>query len=195
MFRLAFSVFGKWALRAPIVIAAAGLGVFILTSAPQGAVAQDRAELKSIAFGKKLYLGKANCVFCHGWAADGRGNERASVAAPSLRTTLLDRDGLDEVIRCGRLGTGMPFHDRFAYTDERCFGITREEAGTDIPPASDKGLQKREVKALLNYLEARIIGRPRITVEECVEFWGRRNALCDEVAVLERKRAEKVQTN
>lgn len=195
MFSFGFVPIGRSALMFALVAGAALLGVFLLVSAPQIAAAQDRAQLKSINFGKKLFIGKANCVFCHGWAADGRGNERASVGAPSLRTTVMERESIDEIIRCGRLGTGMPFHDRFAYTDERCFGITREEAGLDIPPASDKGLQKREVKALLDYLEARIIGRPRVTVEECVEFWGRHNALCDEVAVLIRKRAERNQTN
>ena len=146
-------------------------------------------QQRSVAFGKKLYMGKANCMFCHGWAADGRGHERAQVAAPSLRKTELEREFIEEVIRCGRPGTGMPFHDRFAYTDDRCYGSTREDMGEDMPPASDRGLQRREIGALIDYLEAKVIGRPLVTVVECVEFWGRHNAQCDEVAIFEKQRA------
>ena len=27
----------------------------------------------------------------------------------------------------------MPYHDQFAYTDKRCYGMTREELGKDMP--------------------------------------------------------------
>jgi len=36
---------------------------------------------------------------------------------------------LSEVVKCGRPATGMPYHDRFAYTDKRCYAHTREEMG------------------------------------------------------------------
>ncbi|MDA0369462.1 MAG: cytochrome c [Proteobacteria bacterium] len=169
------------------------LAVVLPAQAAETTPVVSAKQQKSVAFGKKLYLEKANCVFCHGWAADGRGHERSQVGAPSLRTTELDRETLEEVIRCGRPGTGMPFHDRFAYTDDRCYGSTREDMGKDLPPASDRGLQSREILSVIDYLEARIIGKPPITVAECVEFWGRHNTQCDEVATLEKQRA--AQTN
>ena len=162
-------------------LAAAAVAAALLTAAAPPAAAQNAAAEKSIERGKSIFMSKGNCAFCHGWAADGRGNERAQVAASSLRMTELDRAGIDEVIRCGRPGTGMPYHDRQAYKDDRCYGMTREADGEDVPPISDKGLQQREINFILDYLEARILGKPEATVAECIEFWGKKNAQCREV--------------
>jgi len=82
------------------------------------------------------------------------------------------------VVRCGRLSTGMPFHDRLAYTDKRCFGVTREEVGKDLPPMGEF-LSAREIDAVVRYLFAKAVGRGASTYEECVDFWGKETRQCE----------------
>src|SRR6516165_1623306 len=72
--------------------------------------------------------------------------------ALSLRATQLTLEQLAEVVKCGRPGTGMPYHDRFAYTDKRCYGYTRDEMGKDMPPAGNDFLSNREIDAVVKYL-------------------------------------------
>jgi hypothetical protein len=84
-----------------------------------------------------------------------------------------------EVVKCGRPHTGMPYHDRFAYTDKRCFRLTREDLGNDMPPAATESLQPREIDAVVKYLFAKVVGRGESTYEECVEFWGSDTRECE----------------
>ena len=64
-------------------------------------------------FKKGIYIyKKANCSSCHLWHADG-GNSHGGAAA-SLRNTNLSYQELFTVIKCGRLGTNMPYFLRFA---------------------------------------------------------------------------------
>jgi mono/diheme cytochrome c family protein len=60
------------------------------------------------AYGRRLYHDKAQCSFCHGWAADGSGEPQSNGGAANLRQSFLNRDQLVEVISCGRPGTPMP---------------------------------------------------------------------------------------
>ena len=64
---------------------------------------------------------KGNCMGCHKWHGDG--GPGYGGAALSLRETGLDREQLITIIACGRPGTNMPFFDKKAYIDERCFGM------------------------------------------------------------------------
>ena len=71
--------------------------------------------------------------------------------ALSLRVTQLTREQVAEVIKCGRPATNMPYHDRFAYTDKRCYGMDRAMVAGDIPPgANNEYLSPRDVDAVLN---------------------------------------------
>lgn len=80
------------------------------------AVAQP-AEDRQITFGKEIFKSKATCQYCHRW--DGNGDQGYGGLALSLRKTQLTHDQLIETIRCGRPGTGMPYHDQFSYTDRK----------------------------------------------------------------------------
>lgn len=151
------------AVSAVFSAAAALLAVMLSGSA---ALAQDVAQ------GKQIYSSKAGCPFCHGWAGDGHGDPRSEGGAPSLRTSQLTRDQVAEVIQCGRPGTGMPYHDRFAYTDKRCYGMNSEDVGSLKPKRGDQTLQKDEVQAVADYVSAKIIGHPAVTKEECIEYFG-----------------------
>jgi cytochrome c553 len=140
------------------------------------AVAQP-AEDRQITFGKEIFKSKATCQYCHRW--DGNGDQGYGGLALSLRKTQLTHDQLIETIRCGRPGTGMPYHDQFSYTDKRCYGSDRAELGDQIPPQAVNFLAPREIAAVVAFLEAHIIGRGPATLEDCVYFWGTETRECD----------------
>jgi mono/diheme cytochrome c family protein len=141
----------------------------------QGAAADD------FAYGRRLFLEKAECSFCHGWPGDGSGHPQSPGRAANLRQSKLDRDSLIMVISCGIPGTAMPHFDEQAYTDKRCYGMTEAELGSRMPtlPPSTT-LQKREIEIVADYLLAKIIGRGEITREECIENFGDHARSCDD---------------
>src|SRR6202030_3605787 len=100
-------------------------------------------EARILEFGKEIFKSKAVCQYCHKWDASGDQGYRGN--ALSLRATHLTPEQLTEIVKCGQPSTGMPYHDRFAYTDKRCYGHPREEMGKDIPPAVNDFLSQREV--------------------------------------------------
>jgi hypothetical protein len=128
-------------------------------------------------YGKEIFKSKAVCQFCHKW--DGSGDQGYGGNAPSLRKTKLTREQVAETVKCGRPGTGMPFHDEFAYTDKRCYGLTREDLGNDIPPEANAFLNAHEIDAVVQYLFAKVVGRGESTYQECVDFWGTDTRQCD----------------
>jgi mono/diheme cytochrome c family protein len=146
--------------------------ISLLTLLGLAAITPARAD--DYAFGRRLFLDKAQCLYCHGWAGDGAGEPQSNGAAANLRVTPLKRDQLVEVITCGVPGKAMPHFDEQAYTDKRCYGVTEAELGRDtpaLPPSST--LNKREIEAVADYLLAKVIGRgPVITREECEEALG-----------------------
>jgi mono/diheme cytochrome c family protein len=153
--------------------------ILLLTSAAMPASAQtapSREEARLLEFGKEIYKVKANCQFCHKW--DASGDQGYGGNASSLRKTFLDQEQFAEVVKCGRPGTGMPSHDPNAYSDKRCYGVTREEVGKDLPLLGES-LSAREIDAVVKYLFAKAVGRGTSTYEECVDFWGSETRQCD----------------
>src|SRR5215470_11276160 len=96
------------------------LVVCAILTASTPAFAQDAAR---VAAGEAAW-DKAGCLQCHGASGEG-GAGGEFVAGPSLRTTLLDRAGLVETIRCGRSYTQMPAWLDGAYTEIPCFGSSK----------------------------------------------------------------------
>jgi mono/diheme cytochrome c family protein len=130
------------------------------------------AHADDFAFGRRLYLDKAQCLTCHGWAGDGAGEPQSPIGA-NLRVTPLTRDPLIEVIACGIPGKAMPHFDEEAYTDKRCYGVTAADLGRDtpaLPPGAT--LNRREIEAVADYLRAKVIGRGPVTRGECEEAYG-----------------------
>jgi mono/diheme cytochrome c family protein len=147
-------------------------------------VSGTAAAAEDFAYGRRLYLDKAQCSYCHGWAADGAGDPQSNGGAANLRQSFLNRAQVIEVIMCGRPGTPMPRYDEDAYSDPRCYGMTEAELGPKtpgLPPGST--LQKREVEAVSDYLLAKIIGRGPVTREECEEAFGKGARSCGEYPV------------
>src|ERR1700726_5335847 len=70
------------------------LSLLALTAAPA-------AHADDFAFGRRLFLDKAQCLYCHGWAGDGAGEPQSNGAAANLPISPLKRDQLIEVITCG----------------------------------------------------------------------------------------------
>jgi mono/diheme cytochrome c family protein len=159
-------------------LAAAAVVVLVaessITARAQSALSPE--EARTLEFGKEIYKLKANCQFCHKW--DASGDTGYGGVALSLRKTALNREQFAEVVKCGRPGTGMPYHDQYAYTDKRCYGMTQEDVGKNMPLLGES-LSPREVDAVVKYLFAKAVGRGESTYEECVEFWGTETRQCE----------------
>jgi mono/diheme cytochrome c family protein len=163
--------------RSKFAFAAAALIALTAASAPARAQASlSPEEARTLEYGKEIYKVKANCQFCHKW--DASGDTGYGGVALSLRKTALNREQFAEVIKCGRPGTGMPYHDQYAYTDKRCYGVTREEVGKDLPLLGES-LSPREIDAVVKYLFAKAVGRGESTYEDCVDFWGTDTRQCE----------------
>jgi len=163
---------------ASALVLAALASLALLT--PMAAHAQaplSAEEARLIEFGKEIFKSKAVCQYCHKW--DASGDQGYGGNALSLRVTQLTPEQLTEVVKCGRPGTGMPYHDRFAYTDKRCYGYTRDEMGKDMPPAGNDFLSNREVDAVVKYLFAKDVGKGPATYDDCVDFWGKDTKQCE----------------
>jgi len=134
-------------------------------------VAVAHADERSVRRGYTVFKDKAQCEFCHAWDGGGQTSEYGGVA-PSLRATQLDRDQIAEVVRCGRPGTNMPYHDQRAYTDDRCYGMTAAQIGDQIPPKPIEPLSDRSINDVADYVFEHLKGRGEPTYDECLEYWG-----------------------
>jgi hypothetical protein len=157
------------------VAAIAFMTVIACLAAP--VVAQEDDVLR----GQRIWTDKAGCPECHGWAGDGRGGFHSEGHAASLRLTQLTRDQIRMTIQCGRPGTAMPHFDRFAYTDKRCYGMTAEDLGDQIPNRSATTLQTYELDALANYVATKIKGAGPPTRAQCLAYFKTEaGSRCDE---------------
>jgi len=145
------------------------------------AQAPDPAD---IAAGMRLFRQKGNCQACHGWAGDGRKLDSQMPDGANLRQSVLDRETLILLIKCGRPGTGMPPFDKFAYSDGRCYGLKQADVRTPKlqmpdPPAT---LQEREIDAIADFMFAKIIGQGPMDRAKCIDYWGSDVEACNEFA-------------
>ncbi len=122
--------------------------------------------------GKKVFRTKG-CVNCHGWAADGKtGISLKYPPGPSIRESTLDAEAMIEVIACGRPGTDMPFHDRAAYRDDRCYGLVFADFNEDdVKPVRGKTFSQKDMENLVAYLQTQIVGLGKPTYDECADFF------------------------
>jgi Cytochrome C oxidase, cbb3-type, subunit III len=162
-------------LRATLCLSLAG---FVM---PAHAQVPDPAD---IADGMRLFRQKGNCQACHGWAGDGRKMDSQMPDGANLRASVLDRETLIMLIKCGRPGSGMPAFDKFAYSDGRCYGLKQADIkarnlAMPDPPAT---LQAREIEALADFMLAKIIGKGPMDRTKCVDYWGSDVELCSELA-------------
>jgi len=153
--------------RAPAVSLALSL-----LAAPMAPAQETGAAPGDPERGKIVYRTLGNCVSCHGWAADGKaGVDLRAPTGPDLRETALDEASLTEVIRCCRPGTAMPYHDRAAYRDDRCYGLVMADFDDAGKPVRGKTFGEADLASLVAYLQARVIGQGKPTREDCAEFF------------------------
>ena len=135
-----------------MMLAVAATAILLLS--PDSAFAQDTS------FGQRLFQDKADCQFCHGINGDGRGDPRSPGKAANLHKTELGRDALIEVVTCGRVGTEMPYFDKYAYEERRCRGLSEADLGKDMPPfPHSNSLTQREIAAVVDYILAAFVGK------------------------------------
>jgi mono/diheme cytochrome c family protein len=158
------------------------VGVALALSASLVAAAPV-ALADDVARGQRIWHDKVECNFCHGWAGDGfaSGGFHHEGHSPSLRATQLTRDQIRMLIQCGRPGTPMPYFDRFAYTDKRCYGMTAAdlEARNMMPNRAANTLQQDEIDALADYVATKIKGAGPVTHAECVAYFDAQTSRCD----------------
>lgn len=153
------------------------LGVMMIVGSAAAGAQED------FSYARRLYLDKAQCSYCHGWAGDGAGEGQSNGGAANLRQTRLNRAQLVITIMCGRPGTAMPHFDEAAYSDKRCYNTTEAELGKNtpaLPPGST--LQAREAEAIADYVLAKFAGRGAATRAECEETFGKDARACGEYA-------------
>lgn len=120
--------------------------------------------------GKIVY--RSYCANCHGWAADGKtGVNLRSPTGSNIRETKLVKDGLMEVVKCGIPGTAMPYHDRAAYRDDRCYGLVMSDLGPSSKPTRGKTFGNQKVANVVAYLQAYVIGLGKPTFKECIDYF------------------------
>jgi hypothetical protein len=130
------------------------------------AVAQGQERVKA---GLEVWR-SSGCADCHGPFADGNPEDGDYPVGANLRTTRLDAAGLKVTITCGRPGTGMPSFDEGAYRVRACYGRPLGDAPDNLQP-TPRSLSLDEIDAVIAYLQARIIGRGKITREECLSYF------------------------
>ena len=121
----------------------------------------------------------AGCADCHGPFADGDREDDDFPIGANLRTTKLDSAALKMTIRCGRAGTGMPSFDDGAYTTRECYGRPPGARPENLQP-TPRTLTADEIDLVIAYLQARIIGRGKITREECLSYYDNQLETCED---------------
>jgi mono/diheme cytochrome c family protein len=141
------------------------LAVVALLCATAG-FAQDETKVKA---GLELWK-SSGCADCHGAFADGDKERDEAPTGANLRTSRLDAAALKQTISCGRPGADMPSFDAGAYTERACADRPLGAAPDNLYPAPSK-LSPAQIDTLIAYLQARVIGRGRITRDECLFYY------------------------
>lgn len=110
---------------------------------------------------------RGGCADCHGNLAAGDGDPTYP-PGPNLRRITLKRDELIETIACGRPGTGMPTNMKGAWTATSCFGIPPGAVPMDVVARAT--LTAQEVDTLADFLLNFVVGKTKITRENCAIF-------------------------
>src|SRR5207237_116941 len=123
------------------------LGAGLVAHASRAAVPAETPNytpVLTVGYGQELYHKTARCGSCHRWAGDGEGRPDAA----------------------------MPHFDAYGYSHDKCYGLTEAEIGGAAPPDSPRSLQRREIEAIVNYLQAKVVGRGPPTRAECRDVNG-----------------------
>ena len=121
----------------------------------------------------------AGCADCHGKFADGNPDDDDFPTGADLRTTRLDTAAIRQTIICGRPGLGMPSFDEGAYLERSCYGQRTGTRPGNLQP-TPRMLSQEEIDDVITYLQARIIGRGKITRDECLVYHEGQDDACED---------------
>lgn len=140
-------------LCAPLGLFAGGLAIIVaMALGASPAMAQMTG-------GERIYFEKGGCNQCHGSSGNGVGDDARERGA-NLRESTLDKETMVMIISCGIPGTNMPYFEKFSYTDDRCYGMTEADIGTDKPQPPIAGfLAKRDIVAVADYILETFVGQ------------------------------------
>ena len=154
------------------VVLVAALGIF--ANAP-AAFAQDKVKA-----GMEIWK-KVGCAECHGSFADGEKQRDESLTGANLRTTRHSAAELKVVISCGKPGgAGMPSFDEGAYKVRACYGQPFGAPPSNLYPTGVT-LTPDEIDLVIAYRQARVIGKGRITKQECLAYYEDRPDECEDI--------------
>jgi mono/diheme cytochrome c family protein len=151
----------RWGVGASVLTVAA-----IALTCATAAFAQSEDKVKA---GVTAWR-NAGCAECHGAFANGEKERDESPTGADLRRARLTADELKLTIRCGRPGTGMPSFEE---------GVSGCPGGVGDYPTSTK-LSAEEIGNVVAYLQARIIGKGKITKQECLLYYTDKPDWCDD---------------
>jgi mono/diheme cytochrome c family protein len=149
----------------PQGIGMAIIGIALMYSAVAFAQSEDKVKAGLAAWRN------SGCADCHGAFANGEKERDESPTGADLRRTRLSADELKLAIRCGRPGTGMPSFEDGA---SGC-----PAGGGDLYPAPAK-LSREEIENVVSYLQARIVGKGKVTKQECLLYYTDKPDWCDD---------------
>ena len=138
------------------------------------AYTENANNLSNFKYGLQVYK-KANCMGCHSWHGKGGGGYGGG---SSLRETLLDYDGIKFVVKCGILGTGMPYFDRFGYKNNSCYEIDNNDVEYK-PKNSKKFLNDRQINAVASFVYNQLKGK-LVDYDYCVNFYSSSSKVCEQ---------------
>ena len=128
--------------------------------------------------GKRIWSNTAACTRCHGWAGNGAAAGPGYPTGANLRNSKLERADLKEVIQCGKPGSEMPSFARAAWGTLKCFGMTAADVGDQKPMPDGAQIGDAQIEALLDYLYAKVVGRPQAAKADCEDYFGAGAARC-----------------
>ena len=155
-----------------IIVLALTAGAIACASAAQ---AQDDAKVKA---GLEVWK-SSGCADCHGPFADGDKQRDEAPTGADLRTGRLDAAALRLAIACGKPGgAGMPAFDEGAYKVRPCYDRPLGPPPDNLYP-TPRTLNPEQIDAVVAYLQARVVGRGRITRAECLAYFDDEDACED----------------
>ncbi len=158
--------------------ASSGIAAAMLSLAAFSAPANAQQNPALVTLGIQIWKDTLPCRNCHGSFGNGVQDIAQEPQGANLRETGLDAATMEMIIRCGLPGTEMPYFDSRAYTDDRCYGMTREQAGASVPPAGSPLMSPRQLQGVIAFIIEDFVGKGPVTREECRAFWGEDASSC-----------------
>ena len=153
-------------------VAALAIGVGCSTAAR----AQNEAQVKA---GLEVWK-SSGCADCHGPFANGDKERDEAPTGADIRTSRLDAAALKLTISCGRPGgAGMPAFDEGAYKVRACYDRPLGPPPDNLYP-TPRALTAEQIDAVVAYLQARVVGRGRITRAECLAYYDGQEDMCED---------------